>query len=403
MGINRMSRPHSFNPFIHLDDEAYRKLQALVNEPDLDFLKAVEILGLDPQSSFRGKDLSGLSLMGINPREFDFSDADLSGCSYDDVAVQNLQSDTDLGAIQKPAQTLRRSVEDNPWIAEDSDRTLFKNTKRLELRKVQPSFNNIPAGKQIAENSGWFNEKLRKDHPTIQLHDNAQFPRKTQVFGKGGTLIGHVRGLRGYFYNCIYLRNHDAFAALKANFGQDKIFICYITRDTRRFRFGGGKDYKVEKTISLIERFSLGSSSRLEAFGPDTLFFTDKSQIASISLKPFSVTYALFEARPSNSAFTYSRPAFSKERQCFGYVAYRTIERVESTGEYFVEGVVRVHHVISGELLAEDILNPRMPFTERRLDVHLNFLKQGEQLHIQFSSDANEFLKDRYAFEVSEN
>jgi len=77
-----MKRPKFTNPLDALSEECFRKLKRLEECPNLDFLRAVKILGLDPGEDFRHANLSGISFDGMDLREFDLTGADTQGCSF---------------------------------------------------------------------------------------------------------------------------------------------------------------------------------------------------------------------------------------------------------------------------------------------------------------------------------
>lgn len=82
------------DPLQNLSHSDLKKLRDLIDEPNLSFYRAVEILGLDPKRDFRGSDLSGIRFDGMDTSEFDLTGAKLFGCSF--VGVTSCESSGSL-------------------------------------------------------------------------------------------------------------------------------------------------------------------------------------------------------------------------------------------------------------------------------------------------------------------
>lgn len=77
-----MKTPKFANPLDALTSADFNKLHELEACSDLDFLKAVEILGLNPESDFKNSNLSGISFQDMDLLDFDFTGAELTGGKF---------------------------------------------------------------------------------------------------------------------------------------------------------------------------------------------------------------------------------------------------------------------------------------------------------------------------------
>lgn len=69
-------------PVLELSKEVADRLDALLAVETADFPAMAAAAGLDPKTSFRGKDLRGVDFGESDLSGFDFTDADLRGCNF---------------------------------------------------------------------------------------------------------------------------------------------------------------------------------------------------------------------------------------------------------------------------------------------------------------------------------
>ncbi|WP_299867673.1 pentapeptide repeat-containing protein [uncultured Roseobacter sp.] len=82
-----MDRPGQQNPFDCLSDEDRERIEALEQCENLDFIKAVDILCLEPSNDFKYADFSGMNFEGKELSHFDFSGAKLVNCNFENSTL----------------------------------------------------------------------------------------------------------------------------------------------------------------------------------------------------------------------------------------------------------------------------------------------------------------------------
>lgn len=90
------------NPLTLLGPKSLRKLKLLEECSDLNFIKASEILGLDPEVDFRFSDLSGINFDLQDLNEFDFTGCVINNCSWEGtVPPQGIERKSDISNDSK--------------------------------------------------------------------------------------------------------------------------------------------------------------------------------------------------------------------------------------------------------------------------------------------------------------
>jgi hypothetical protein len=67
---------------LKISDAARRRIERILSVRKLDFRAMAEAAGLNPMTSFRGADLSGVDFGKSDLRNVDFSSAKLQGCDF---------------------------------------------------------------------------------------------------------------------------------------------------------------------------------------------------------------------------------------------------------------------------------------------------------------------------------
>lgn len=94
------------------------------------FVRLVELAGLDPRTDFRRTSLAGLSFAGQNLRSFDFSGSNLSGCRWDGALI----STTKLNGAVFDKQALTTAVD---WRRREDSESLSGSDDEQTVTKVR--------------------------------------------------------------------------------------------------------------------------------------------------------------------------------------------------------------------------------------------------------------------------
>lgn len=157
-----------FNPFEKLTDADADLLRRLYDEPDLGFIGAVELAGLDPANDFQFANLSGISFDGLDLSAFDFLGANIKGCSFEGtilpqnlpriVGYRNVQS-----AIARPPGTV--AYLSTSWSPELNTVTFSPNGRYLAIASKGRGLRvwDVAAGQVVATSRQVYGGLLKAD------------------------------------------------------------------------------------------------------------------------------------------------------------------------------------------------------------------------------------------------
>lgn len=103
----------SNSPLDILKDKDIEKLRLLEECSDLDFVKAVGILELDPKRDFRFVDLTNVDLSGVRTDDFDFAGA-ITGESTETLFPSMIDWERSIGSRKRLADAAHRDLDRDP-------------------------------------------------------------------------------------------------------------------------------------------------------------------------------------------------------------------------------------------------------------------------------------------------